>query len=176
MYGGSGCIRVVAGRRLAGKITTDSPPAQVHTAGMSFRVSVPRWLALAAAITLALPGTGGCSTVKPPPAPKCGGDDPCFYVDDFVCISGGCQSVIERDCIECGLIWVTYSTEDITAKSGRDYVGVQSGRIEFPAGVKSATVNIETLSRRDAQPATFRLVVAVDGAVVSSGVGTIPGT
>ena len=84
--------------------------------------------------------------------------------------------MIERDCIECGLIWVTYSTEDITAKSGRDYVGVQSGRIEFPAGVKSATVNIETLPRRDAQAATFRLVVAVDGAVVSSGVGTIPGT
>ncbi|HZN70309.1 MAG TPA: Calx-beta domain-containing protein [Micromonosporaceae bacterium] len=139
---------------------------------MSSRMSVSRWLALAAAIMFVLPGTGGCTGAQPP---KCGGDDPCYHVDDFVCISGGCQAVFTRDCMVCGPIQVDWSTEDITAKAGVDYVGVPSGRAEFPADVKTATVTIETLEQREAtQSKTFRVILSVNGAVVGSGVGTIP--
>jgi hypothetical protein len=142
---------------------------------MSFRVSIPRWLALAAAIALVLPGTGGCSNAKPPECVR----EPCFHIDDFICAggAGGCHPEITRRANCCDPIWVDYRIEDITAKSGEDYEGVQSGRVFFPQGAQSATVTVKTLPRTETAPTrTFRLVLSVDGAVVGSGVGTIPGT
>jgi hypothetical protein len=141
---------------------------------MSFQTSGQRLLVLGAAITLALPGTGGCSDSQPAncQAPNC---PPTYVIDDFICIAGGCGAKITREnCAQCGPVLVKYSTVDITAKAGVDYVGVQSGRVLFPKDAKSVTITIKTLPRQAAAPpATFRVVLSVDDAVVGSGVGTI---
>lgn len=39
-------------------------------------------------------------------------------------------------------IQLSYSTEDITAKSGKDYIGIQDGSLTIPSGATTATLSI----------------------------------
>ena len=110
------------------------------------------------------------------PSPQCPGQGcPIFNPgDDFICIAGGCRFEVIRDCVQCGPILVKYWTEDLTAKAGDHYVAVQSGRLYFPAGAKSATLVITTMpDRLRASSVAFRVVLSIDGHVIDDAVGTI---
>ncbi len=96
------------------------------------------------------------------------------HVDDFVCVGGGCEVLINRDCVQCAETSVAYRIEDITAKRGVDYSGAQSGEVHFPSGAKSASLVITTIPNAASRSGrTFRVILVVNGVEVDRAVGTI---
>ena len=68
---------------------------------------------------------------------------------------------------------LTYSTQDGTAKAGRDYTAA-SGTVTIPAGRTSVTVKVNVTPNRTVDGnRTLSLVVRSGGMVVATGVGTI---
>jgi hypothetical protein len=110
-----------------------------------------RLLYLAAVVTISLGLTG---PIGPPP---CDDDkDPCdpVSIDDFIMWESiGTASVPVWSRVPCDHArTITYSTYDLTARAGEDYVGVSSGTFVFPAGQTRATVTIQVVRDNVTEP------------------------
>ena len=107
---------------------------------------------MVAVVTLGVVGVAVAPAVADDP---CGANSP-VAIGDFIMwdsVEGGPANVPVSARIPCRVArTITFRTVDITAKAGRDYIGVTSGSFVLPAGKTSTTVTIQVLGYSVAQP------------------------
>jgi hypothetical protein len=129
-------------------------------------VVLTAWLGVAALV--GAPTGGG--TAPAPPAPSQSlfpspspSRDPCndgvVSIDDFVMwdsVEGGVAEIPVHSRVPCPEArTIVYSTFDGTARAGQDYVGVQRGTFQFPAGTTRTTLKIKILGDQIVEPTEY---------------------
>ena len=121
---------------------------------------------VATALTAVL-GLAGGTDPDPTNQDPCDPDDG-VTIDDFIMWDGpgaGTADLPVRSRKACAQDRViTFTTYDITARAGEDYVGVQSGTVVLRAGTTSTTVRIQIIGDVIQEPTEYFGVRLLQGA------------
>jgi hypothetical protein len=142
-------------------------------------VVLTAWLGVAVLV-----GAPGGETAPAPPAPSptptptrdpC--DDGLVSIDDFVMwdsVEGGVAEVPVNSRVPCPEArTIVYSTYDGTARAGSDYVAVQRGTFQIPAGATRTTVKIRIIGDQAIEPTEYFGIRLLSGAKFSDPTGIV---
>ena len=136
-------------------------------------VVLTAWLGVA--VLVSAPG-GGTGPAPPAPSPTPSPTrDPCddglVSIDDFVMwdsVQDGVAEVPVHSRVPCPEArTIIYSTFDGTARAGEDYVGVQRGTFQIPAGSTETTLKIKILGDQVVEPTEYFTIRLLAGAKFS---------